>query len=197
MKSIFPLLLMLAVQHAAYAGDVYKCKDANGTTVYSQAPCGKDAQVVNVDTSRSDIEAVKDRFTGVTRYRTRSAPVLGSTSVQTVVSVSNGAFAAQLLLVYGTSSSEGWKYLKCHYLNWMLDGTPIEVPSATHDGQVGNTVLVEQLNQRLDRAQLRRFASARSVEYKICNDEYSMSADELSGLRQLVHQTDRDFPEAH
>lgn len=50
---LLPLLLMVAA-FGANAQSVYKCKDASGTTIFSQRPCSSDpAQVQSVDVSRS------------------------------------------------------------------------------------------------------------------------------------------------
>lgn len=52
MRSIFLLVLLLAT--SVNAQSVYKCTDANGTTIFSQRPCSADpAKVQSVDVSRS------------------------------------------------------------------------------------------------------------------------------------------------
>ncbi len=53
MRTVIAIALTLAA-NAVFASQVYKCKDANGTVVFSQRPCADDpARVETVDTSRS------------------------------------------------------------------------------------------------------------------------------------------------
>lgn len=53
MRTVIAIALTLAA-NAVFASQVYKCKDVNGTVVFSQRPCADDpAQVETVDTSRS------------------------------------------------------------------------------------------------------------------------------------------------
>jgi hypothetical protein len=44
------LLILIAATGVAHAQTVYKCTDADGSPVFSQNPCGNDAQVIEVKT---------------------------------------------------------------------------------------------------------------------------------------------------
>lgn len=53
---------------------------------------------------------------------------------------------------------------------------------------------MESLIQPMRHEQMKAMAQAQSVEYKICNDEYRMTAQQLDGLRQVVDAFEGNGP---
>lgn len=178
---------LLATCIESEAGNIYKCAASDGTVTFSDAPCGKDPKRVNVDAGHSSIEVTEDRFAGVTRYRSNvNGPVDFDKpmTIQTVVNASDKIFTAQLLLT--GAYRDGWKYLDCHGVNWLIDTKPVKLPPATHIGKAGKGgIVIEGVSQDLSKDVLEQFAAASKVEYKICNDEGAMSSPELSDLKRI------------
>lgn len=77
-------------------------------------------------------------------------------------------------------------YLSCHATYWLADGTQVPLPQPTHHGHVGDGYVLEQLHVKgIEIGLLRRLAHAQQVEYKICNDEYRATAEEMQNFRTL------------
>lgn len=77
------------------------------------------------------------------------------------------------------SMSDEWEYLECHSLTLLIDGRRLPVRT-THDGRVSRGVL-EFIEFDLPRAELARWAKAKSIEGKLCNTEFTLS-DEVRGV---------------
>ncbi len=60
MRRLYLLLTMASVvnAHPVFADGIYQCKDAHGTTVFSQFPCGNDAKKITVDTVNPSVSDI-------------------------------------------------------------------------------------------------------------------------------------------
>lgn len=83
------------------------------------------------------------------------------------------------------STSKDWEYLRCHETDLLLDGQSLHIETK-HDGTVGSGYVSEYVEGRVTFEKLKRIASAKKVEVKICNTEFSLSDDDMTDLRQLV-----------
>lgn len=52
------LICAMLIASPAFAGQVFKCKDANGGTIFSPTPCGKGAQEVTLRAGTQGVDAV-------------------------------------------------------------------------------------------------------------------------------------------
>jgi hypothetical protein len=70
-------------------------------------------------------------------------------------------------------SQDGWRYLKCKDLSWLVDGKPLKWLSEDYDGDTtGGASTMEFFSITLSPDQLEKLAAAKTIECKICNDEF-------------------------
>lgn len=63
-----------------------------------------------------------------------------------------------------------WRYLKCHTLDLLVDGNPVPLPEAKHDGNVKSGFISEHVSVDLSAEVVRKLAGATSIKWRICND---------------------------
>ena len=73
-------------------------------------------------------------------------------------------------------------------MRWLVDGRPFSLPDATHDGSVSQFGGVhEHISiSPVTMAQIESLARAKKVEWKVCNDEYTATVEELDDLRNFL-----------
>ena len=176
------------------AQTIYQCISPDGSTIFSDSPCGKDAKSVTAAAANSNFDVTFDRFDGVTKYSSRhSVSAINKLAVQTVVNVSPTVFTAQFLILGGFPG--GWKYLNCHYSSWIVGADRIELSQATHIGQVAPRVgVIDGISQSLTKDQFFALAASSRIQYKICNDEFEFSPTELSELKSIARRVGKDYP---
>lgn len=81
----------------------------------------------------------------------------------------------------------GWRYLRCRNLYWLVDGAPIQLsePKAINDVLSGGRV-AEIIIQSVSIEQLEQLGSARSVEFKLCNDEVALLTEDIEALAEIA-----------
>lgn len=87
------------------------------------------------------------------------------------------------------SDSRDWEYLRCHHLNFLVDGKPFPVGEVDHDGTVGRGYVLEYINIEMPVARFTQLARASRVEGRICNTEFSLREEQLQLLRDLANRT--------
>lgn len=139
---------------------------------------------------RQLVEDKVDRFTG-RREISWSHQAQHGLAANYNVAFHDGAKASTLkprIVLAGTSPT--WKYLKCNTTYWLADGKRVEPISRDHDGKVSRGFVVELVSSVFAMDDLRTLANAKSVDYKVCNDEYILYESEMDGLRQFVQAID-------
>lgn len=136
--------------------------------------------------SAQDIQDKTDRFTGKRSIHYLDPPAnnmstIGVSSFITVEEAKEQFFL--IISAYRSSRDGGWRYLRCNNTYWLADGVPVDVPDSLHDGSVVSGGVLEQIVQPLTLETMRTLASATTVEYKICNDEYTVTPQQMQGLR--------------
>lgn len=91
-------------------------------------------------------------------------------------------------LVSTTSSSDSWRYLKCHHLAILVDGRPLQPDAVDHDGTVGRGYVLEHVSFRLEDEDLHALAMAKSFELRLCADEFFAGAAQLTTLKDFARQ---------
>lgn len=76
-------------------------------------------------------------------------------------------------------------FASCHRNHWLVDGVPVPELEAAYSASGRSQIF----RSTLTRKTLERISRAKTVEFKICNTEGSVSASDLDGLRQLLHAT--------
>lgn len=149
------------------------------STVLLLVPC-----LFLVTSSYAEIVVTRDRFNGTTSISTKIIP--GNQLVIAAITTEDKRQKPLLFfLLHYTNSS--WVYLQCHHTYWLADGVPVPLPESTHKGSVGNGHVIEQIQiSPIDMQHLKQLARARQVEYKICNDEYKVTAAEMEDIRAVL-----------
>jgi hypothetical protein len=69
----------------------------------------------------------------------------------------------------------------------LVDGSPVQLSPAQHDGDVGRGYVTERIRVAVSLDTARTLAESRLVEFKICNTEGRFSAGDLQGLRGFIN----------
>jgi hypothetical protein len=146
------------------------------------------------------VESKVDRFTGTTVLSTHYDvdKAVGSLSPyregqpQLVLMASkdkDGAVAGVVLTVHKVTPLGSWQYLTCHALHFLADGEPFTPANPTHPSLQwsGDTIdsggVSEQVRLIVTVAELGKLLSASKIEYKVCNDERELSAEDMCNAR--------------
>jgi hypothetical protein len=133
-----------------------------------------------------EIKVVEDRFNG---YTSIDLPYLDvpSPSIRNTLEVHGFFISAHSGVTFSlTSKSEEWKYLECHQTSFLVDGKPFNAESLDYSGTVGSGHVLEFFNFFMPYSSFVKLANGQSVEFKICNDEYSLDAQHINVLRELA-----------
>jgi hypothetical protein len=82
---------------------------------------------------------------------------------------------AQVSLIFSTISPMDWKYMKCHDLQMVVDGKRLDLPPASHDGDVEMPLIYEYVEVDLDLETYLKIATGTKVEGQICNEKFVFS----------------------
>jgi hypothetical protein len=83
-------------------------------------------------------------------------------------------------------SPNGWEYLKCHPLAFLIDGQPVNPGETEHDGTVGRGYVSEYIKFVAPLDLVDRMARGRSVEGELCNTEFTFKPETLRLMRDFV-----------
>jgi hypothetical protein len=133
----------------------------------------------------AEIQVENDRFNGATTIHTKARLASSTPYIHLL-----GIFAPSdkqptdmgFMLV---SRNKGWRYLDCHSVYFLLDNKKFSLPGATHDGSVtASGLVVEYVRIRsLTMKQIEEMAQSKKIEYKICNDEYTVTPEDMRDIR--------------
>jgi hypothetical protein len=84
------------------------------------------------------------------------------------------------------TSSNGWEYLKCHPLVFLIDGQTVDVGETEHDGSVEIGYVTEDVEFTAPLTLLDAMGHARLVEGKLCNTEFTFTPETLRLFRDFV-----------
>jgi hypothetical protein len=133
------------------------------------------------------IEDTTDRFTGLHSlvYTEKShGPFRPLVSIKAGVGPNGlAAYMAQFAVV-----ADGWRYLQCHDVHFLVDGERMETAPEERQGQVMQARYVttlEILTVPLTAEQLQRLGAAQTVEFRICHDEYRFEPGTISAAAEI------------
>ncbi len=82
--------------------------------------------------------------------------------------------------------NKSWKYLRCHDVVMLADGSPFPLDASKHDGTVGRGYVMERVGVDVSFAKAEELSRAKLVEFKICNTEGRFSEGDMEDLRNFV-----------
>ncbi|HEX7879054.1 MAG TPA: hypothetical protein VF720_06565 [Candidatus Eisenbacteria bacterium] len=88
--------------------------------------------------------------------------------------------ASVTLIVW--SEGKSWEYLKCHTFHLLGDNNPIDVVAVTHDGEVVEQGVTENIVVILETANFLRWVNSEKAEFRLCRTEYLMKPEEHVAL---------------
>ncbi len=127
-----------------------------------------------------------DRFRGYTDTNLQPMQVVGSSLNGLEVGAYFLSENTSTVVLRLNSTSETWKYLNCKYADFLVDGAPFSSGKMKYDGTVGKGYVIEFFSWDVPVDKFLTMVNARSVEVKICNDEYRLSEGNLNALRDLA-----------
>lgn len=142
--------------------------------------------------SRGEIEVKVDRFDGSTTVQTK-VPTKPKTLVKRPRFDLIGRYTGEAqrtkpgIAIMLISLSEEWQYLSCNTTYWLVDDKPLGLPQPTHKGSIRSGFVVEYLIiAPVPLSALQQMAAAKKVEFKVCNDEFTLNKEEMADLRKFV-----------
>lgn len=85
-----------------------------------------------------------------------------------------------------SSSSDGWDYLECHPLAFLVDGQAVDAGETEHDGTVGRGYVLEYVKFIAPLALIEGMGRARAVEGKLCGTEFTFKPETLRLMRDFA-----------
>ena len=138
----------------------------------------------------ASVERTVDRFSGKTSVFLEEefgAAKRSSRPSITFLTVLNKDGTAQRMLVSLSFVSDSWEYLRCSHVSMLIDGKTVDLPEFEHDGTVGRGYVIEHLKAITSTDMARKIADAqRSVELKVCNDEFVMPRAVVDSAKKFV-----------
>lgn len=126
----------------------------------------------------------QDRFSGVKTYSWNAGPNYRPLSPALFMNAGPDGVKDGLVVLSGTFRE--WEYLRCSQTYWLADGERVLALSQDHDGTTGGAGVIEHVSSLFGVAELRKIAAAKSLEYKVCNDEFRLTADQLAGFKLAI-----------
>lgn len=130
-----------------------------------------------------------DRFTGERTVKWSTLPSGPEKFSLGTLATFSSSGAEQGYILFLTTYSSRPQYSGCSRVYWLFDGKP--APDLVNDYEVsaGNDAVIEHFRLNVSRADVQRFASAKRIEFKVCNTESEISQDDLNGLREVLKAT--------
>lgn len=89
-----------------------------------------------------------------------------------------------MFAVLGNSAKS--RYANCKGLELVVDGRALVLASAKHEQEAGGSRVVEYLTADVSWSEAEKIAYARSIRYKICNDEFQAPQDFVCQARDVI-----------
>jgi hypothetical protein len=130
-----------------------------------------------------------DRFSGVRTISWEPIPsgpeefVLTSSLYQ-VKEASEGRLSVELVTYAHTQ-----QYDSCNYVYWLADGVPVQGISTNYSVDFASPVVIERFKLVPAKGALEKLASARKVEFKVCNTESVVSDNDLKAFKAVFAKT--------
>jgi hypothetical protein len=138
----------------------------------------------------ASVERTEDRFSGKTSVFLEEEFGAAKRSRRpsiTFLTVLKKDGTAQRMLLSLSFVSDSWEYLKCSNVSMLIDGKPVDLPEFEHDGTVGRGYVIEYLKVMTSTDLARKIAAAqRSVELKVCTDEFVMPRAVVDSAKKFV-----------
>lgn len=86
----------------------------------------------------------------------------------------------------GRAGRGGWRYLGVNNINWLVDGRPFQLEQVAVQRNTQRGFVTEAFVQPLTREQASTLGAASSVEFRIGQDEFQLSANEIAAFAEIA-----------
>ena len=133
-------------------------------------------------------QAVSDNFDRGSGERTIEYTADGSRDTRRPVLTFNANFSGDdswsgVTLAFVSRGDEtnaaSARFSACHNVDWIVDGQALAASRASHQGSVIDGELIELVMQDVTPAWVDAISTAQSVRYRVCRDEYALTAGDI------------------
>lgn len=129
-------------------------------------------------------QIVHDDFRGTDRAVVRG---IGLDALGMDLSGQPGDLESRVRVDLGSYSSHGWRYLRCHSVDLLVDGFPISVTETKHDGTVlSGASVFEQVSFGLYPDTLRLIASSTVARGRLCDTVFTFDAQDKAVIQDFL-----------
>jgi hypothetical protein len=164
----------------------------NGDGTQNKHPCGTTFVPAPTPPPEGEVSEQSDRFKGTDTIDWKGA-VLVDAELDLFVSIPikvDGEVLSdkkRLVFVSFFSTSEEWRYLKCHDVDFLADGKPVPtIGEPDHDGDVREGGVSERVTVSISRDTLSRIAHAKKAEGRLCENEFEFSDGQKAKMLDLL-----------
>ena len=138
---------------------------------------------------------VSDSFDRGRGERTISYTADGSRDVSQPVFTYNANFAggesSSAVTLAFVSAGDGTsvpraRFAGCQDIGWNVDGQPLAASAASHRASVIDGELIELVEQDVTTQWVDAISNARSVRYRVCRDEYTLTAGDIAAFGMVA-----------
>lgn len=135
-----------------------------------------------------------DRFTGEREiaYTASGSPPPGQpiVTIRTFVSQGETKVLASFTIFpkLNEYARQEFAYLRCHSVNWLVDGKPLAAGVVVYDFERYRRILMEKISQEIPVPALQAIGAARSVEFRICNDEFRLTPEDIAAAKIIAQK---------
>lgn len=133
---------------------------------------------------RGDSLREEDKTTGVVVLKTKIAPE-PDTFEPLFIWTSDDSSGSVLFTVLGNSSKHA-RYAHCTGLTLTVDGRAVVMSKPKYQQEASNARTVEFLTADIAWTEAERIGAAKTISYKICNDEFHASPELVCQARDVI-----------
>lgn len=97
-----------------------------------------------------------------------------------------GPVKDDIVILTAHSTSPDWQYLRCHQLDFLVDGEPFSPGETKHTGRVGRGYVSEHVTARMSWDAFVKLSAAKKVEGRLCRTEFHLTPEDLANMRLMV-----------
>lgn len=136
-----------------------------------------------------------DRFTGEREiaYTSSARPTGLAHPIFTLkggVGRPDSGFVVQLVFasIHDRRRGSAWRFLRCHTMDWLVDGQPVALGPVVHRGDVMRGGVMEFITQQIDEADIARIGRAQQVEFRVCGEEFALHPEEIRAFQIVAEK---------
>jgi hypothetical protein len=140
----------------------------------------------------ADVRSDYDRFKNQTVVHAESSTGVRTSAAYRAITIltlfpgEQPLSTPEAMLITYTFENVTWKYLRCHEVNYLADGKPIQPLTSTHQGKIERGYVTEQIQAGMPWSSAIALAAASKIEVQICGDEHTFSPEEIANLRGVM-----------